>query len=173
MVIRFSPPMALIYKSAQSFQLAQPKRSLHVGHAVVKSKLDLLVIPWSVRRMRHLKGITGNAVAAQPLHRRIEFGVIGDRLAPFASRNDFDCMKAKHGYVAEFATANRLSLVASTDCMRSIFDDPETIHNGKRMDSLHVAGLPTKMHRNHGRGRGAGRRGRGEGGRGAGRAGGV
>src|SRR3569833_615501 len=77
MVIRFSPPMALIYKSAQSFQLAQPKRSLHVGHAVVKSKLDLLVIPWSVRRMRHLIGITGNAVAAQPLHRRIEFGVFG------------------------------------------------------------------------------------------------
>src|SRR3569832_2505644 len=141
MVIRFSPPMALIYKSAQSFQLAQPKRSLHVGHAVVKSKLDLLVIPWSVRRMRHLIGITSNAVAAQPLHRRIEFGVIGARLAPIASRNDFDWMKAKHGYVAEFATANRLNLVASTDCMRSIFDDPETIHNGKRMDSLLVAGL--------------------------------
>src|SRR3569832_2283230 len=128
MVIRFSPPMALIYKSAQSFQLAQPKRSLHVGHAVVKSKLDLLVIPWSVRRMRHLIGIKGNAEAAQPLHRRIEFGVISDRHAPFASRNDFDRMKAKHCFVAYFASANRLTLVATSDCMRRIFDDPVSIH---------------------------------------------
>ena len=118
--------MAACNERVQTLHLANPEGSLNFGHAVVVAKLDLLVIPSTVRFMCHQRRVTSDAMAAEQLHTLREVGVVGHRQPAFRSGDDFHRMETENGDVAILTSADFATLITATDCVRGIFDYLET-----------------------------------------------
>ncbi len=88
-------------------QLTQSERSLEVGHAVVESEVDLLVVPDFVRGSgSHPVGHAGHPVGAVTDHAFGQVGIIGGRHAPLGGGDDLHRMETEDGDVAVSARSD-------------------------------------------------------------------
>src|SRR6516162_4988712 len=79
----------------QPRELAQPKRSLDICHAIVPAELLNFIIPGALGPCFHARGIMRGAMAAKPRHPRGNIGIIGEGRSAFSGGDDFNRMKAE------------------------------------------------------------------------------
>ncbi len=127
------------HECIQACHLADAESRLHIGHAVVVAKRDLLVIPGAVRGVRHLGLVARDTVRASLLHGLRQIAPARDTHAPFGSRDDLDRMEAEDSDISKVAASDRFAKIAATDGMRGILDDGKAVYVAQRADCPHIA----------------------------------
>src|SRR4051794_34399709 len=89
--------LPLVHKLVQPSHLTQPQSRMYVGHSIVVTKIDLLVVPGAIGWVSHFCGIAADTMAAEPHHLPGKRGVIGQCHTAFSRRYNLDRMKAKNG----------------------------------------------------------------------------
>src|SRR5262249_33611493 len=127
-----------------------PDRRLKIAQIVFETTINDFVIPVSLLGIT-VPGILADAVQAEDLHPVVELTIMSHDHTTLSRREVFGRVKAETNGVALITLfgvtgPNRMPLVVSTDCMRSIFDDKQSFLARKAPDRIHITRQPRDMH---------------------------
>ena len=120
-IILLSQRPPALNKIIQMLHLAAPESRLDIRHAIIIAEKNLLIIPCSIRCMRHLIRIARNAVASIKHEFLIKLFVICQHHTAFTGRNDLYRMETEHRHIRKPATADLRIKIIRSHGMRSIF----------------------------------------------------